>query len=880
MAKTSPYKQYSRGRRQATLDSDFTSGMMYTDGVVSDGFARVLYNLEFQDSNSSLVPRVGFRTEEIIFPDMNYISEGYDSTGLTIKDAKDCIENSESYRQFILGNEDSIWVVTSKSNQDSVRAEVYANSFDVGLATSKVTGPIECKYYTTNLTEIHGAQLEPDSYTAFPVGSFAFGNSYYFFGKQSNSDNFTLMKSFFAPFNDKYIFEEVVAKDITASEAVTYGYNMLSDSPYTFSDQTGGSNVIQFNGILPYADSDYSELMMTPKKNQSIYFRCYYDAPLNTYEIVWEWRETSASDWNEIQRGQYTFTETDKPVLSYSNFKPSAKDIMVRVTAYPVVNGVVSDSAEKGMTVGFDFSLETYGNTTNLSQEYYDLTTATGMTCWDNRLVLWGVPKDPTILFLSDMNEPSYFPYPNNITVFDEPIITALEFMGNLVVFTTSKIYQVTNVDGVSWNTTVLQSNLSINVWDKHLVQPVRNMLFFKSGNYYYMLVPKAQSTTGELTIAPITTNITYFFSHFLSNVHKLLNSVYDYDYDYSITTYFNYLDYETVVNTYILRKKYLGEDLDGCIHFNLVYNVVSRRWLISVYDAPNIYYPYKHDATQRSTLASTFLVEFEVDSESVNKRLLQVYAFDSAYVRDFYIPQYILGDPGSHTRYSFVYDATFEPISYSSNSIVAPNASDISYSDHNVELPYRLAYDVVDNTVECATASDDYYYGFYKPTIKDKLVAVFSSPEEYSEFGNWQYLDTGYRDDNLQSNKRYRELQLQLNNLDGKDMQFKLEYFLDGSPRGIAQKYEVEQYINEMDSDWGTVYLDAVPYMDIAIKDIDITNLFSIYQDIVPEVTLWKIRTAISGKGAAPRVVLTSRNHKKYELLSINWVYRLMNMR
>lgn len=881
MASTSPYKQYSRGRRQATLDADFSSGMMFTNGVVTDGFARVIYNFDYSSANNCLIPRSGLHTSEIIFPDMNNVdTAGFDLEGITIKDAKDCIEDGEHYRQFILGKEGKIWAVTSKKNIDHVEVTLDDNEFDVDLSTSKISEFSSCKYYHTGTSDIHGSRLDSDTHSAFPVGTFAFGNSFYFF-----NDTGSLCRSFFSPFSNIYAFEELEPKTVTAAEAVTYGYNMLSDSPYTFEDRIGGSNVIQFNGILPYADENFNELMMTPKKNQSVYLRCYYDAPVRDYEIVWEWREVSASDWNELYRDIYSFTQEDKPVLTYANFKPSAKDIMIRVTAYPIEDSVISDYAEKGMTVGFDFSQETYGNTLNLNQEEYDLSTATGMTSWDNRLVLWGVPEDPTILWISDMNEPTYFPYPNNITVFDEPIITALEFMGNLVVFTTSKIYQVEIIDGSSWKSTVLQSNLSINAWDKHLIQPVRNMLFFKSGNYYYMLVPKAQSTTGELTIAPITTNITYFFDHFKDNVQKLLNEVYDYEYDYYIASYFNYLDYEDVVNSYILKRKLYGTNVEGYVHFNIVYNVVSRRWRITVYDAPNIYYPYKHDATKRSTLASTFLINIDVVTDEGivprSKRILQVYDFDERYVRDFYIPQYSSRDTGEHVIYSFVYDTSVVPLTVVDRSLTVPStATDFSVSGTTAELPFRLVDSITEGQVDTASVQASYYEGFYKPTIREKLKSIFISPDEYSDFRNWQHLDTGYRSDNLHLNKRYREIQLQLNNIDSKDMQFKLDYYLDGAPRSIKQKFEPEQYIEEMDNDWGTVYLDAVPYMDVAHKDIDLSNLFTIYQELIPEVTLWKIRTAVSGKGAAPRVTLTSRNHKRYELLGINWIYRIMNMR
>ena len=173
---------------------------------------------------------------------------------------------------------------------------------------------------------------------------------------------------------------------------------------------------------------------------------------------------------------------------------------MVRVQAFPVTTAnsvdVVSNTTEQATTIGFDFTVDTYGNTDNVKQEIYNLYEATGIEYWQNRLVLWGVPKDPTILFISDLNEPAYFPYPNNITVYDEPIVCVKPFLNDLLVFTATHVHLLSmNSDGSTFKTTVVQSNLSIDPWDRHLIQVVKNMVFFKSGNYFYMLVPKAQST-------------------------------------------------------------------------------------------------------------------------------------------------------------------------------------------------------------------------------------------------------------------------------------------------------------------------------------------------------------------------------------------------
>jgi hypothetical protein len=83
-------------------------------------------------------------------------------------------------------------------------------------------------------------------------------------------------------------------------------------------------------------------------------------------------------------------------------------------------------------------------------------------------------------------------------------------------------------------------------------------------------------------------------------------------------------------------------------------------------------------------------------------------------------------------------------------------------------------------------------------------------------------------------------------------------------------------------------VYLDATPYLPIPYIDdegvrkgeIDKMNLWTLEHSLIPDISLWKVRAAISGKGVAPRMRLFTKDNFNYQLLSINWIYREMNMR
>lgn len=879
MAGTSSYKQYTRTQRRAVLDDDLSKGMMSSNGAIEDGYLKSFVNCYYEKETSAITPRPGLRLNATIFPHVvSEVDEAFLSENIVIKDAKQCIEDGVVYNQIILGKADDedptkglIWVLTGSVFLDQTPFNMDDEHIAAVTFADYVVSdtPHICCFYTVEAPSIHDVYLVSDEHkrVEFPVGSFAYGNSYYFFGEDGNG-NSGLFRTIFdsSQTPGRYVFEAVSPKDLSVSEAVSYGYNMLKGSDaYSFHNQHSAV-LMEFEGILPY-DSSTGSLIMFPKRNQPIDFVCYYNAPLKKYRIIWEWREISASDWTQISQVDFEVTAAD-PELRLRNFKAPAKDIMLRVSAYPYEGGVLSDTVEKAMVVGFDFTIENYGSAKNLEQRVYDLSTATGMESWNGRIVLWGVLADPTILFISDYNEPSYMPYPNNIVVFDEPIIYAVEFLDSLAVFTTDKLYQVTlGSDSNSWNTTILQSHLSINSWDKHLIQVVRNMLYFKSGNYYYMMVPKAQSLTGELTLAPITTPITSFFDNFSVSVQELLKYTYGYLGDYELLTYYNFLDYEDVHNVYAYRF----DSSQSVLHFNVIYNTVDRTWKVWIYESPNLVYPFRQESTRAGQLASTSLVQLQDISDNYSEstsRIVQIFEWDKQIVKSCYVPNYakLLYNP--------------EAASASINAYVLHINEVLAHVEGTRLVFESELYATVEGHMLILQDSSDFYFGYSKKNILYSVSQVYNMQDSYYTFKNYQFIDTGYRKDEMHVKKRYREIQLHINNLDKKNMQFGMDYVLDGSPREVFYKYDVSQNIDEFNPNYGVVYIDSTPYMETELDDIDSTNQWSLDQGLIPEVSLWKVRVAVSGKGYAPRLRLYSRNEKRFELLSINWISKLMHMR
>ena len=886
MGTIAQYKKYNRGKRQANVETDFSSGMMYSEGAIPEGYVKTLVNFDFTlDNNNILKPRAGYRLKEFILPDMADFGEGFYedeflSEDTAIKYSKECVEDGLEYKQFIFGKldegssvEGKIWVVTVPKINGLVSGVDYTIDFSNSKYYAKA---YSCKYYSTDLAEIHGVKLSADAKTAFPVGTFI-GNSFYFFDTTGNLVHTSFNSTF-----KIYEFDNSMLPIVPrASEAVNYGYNMLrNEHAYEFSNGTTASTM-QMEGILPYdSDGNNRKLLMQPKKNSRIYFECYYDVvSTNKYKIVWSWKEVASDGWTVLKTVD-SWSSADANTLKV-DFNPPSSEIMVRCEAYRIEDSIISEAVEKAITVGFDFSVDEHGSISNLEPEVYDLSTSTGMFSWKNRLVLWGVFKDPTILFISDLNEPYYFPYPNNITVFDEPIVNVTELMDSLIVFTRSKIHQVfLNDDGTTWTTVVIQSNLYIEAWDKHLVQSVRNMVYFKSGNYYYMLVPKAQSTTGELTLAPITTPITEFFNKFSRNVSEVFSSsfrlddgttldpTYDEEGNSNLVTYYNFLDYEFIHNVYVY--KYFINDTHIYVHFDITYNTVSRYWKICVYEAPHILYPFRNDATQRGLTAATSVMDFS----GVSKRAIQIFEVDETQIKDLYIPV----DAG----YSIYYDASHEDITLPTDNVFELSSAVGNVNDSCLVLntSYVRQSSLSSGLLEFL-ANSQYIGGFNVVSLADYVTHIPDILDSKIVFPNRQFLDTGYRDASIFVNKRYRELQLEINNLDNVDMNFGMSFRIAGEPRNTDFLYEVSQEIDELYADDTHIaYLDSIPYFDVPSEEIHKVNQWTLKHSLNSDISLWKVRAAISGKGAAPRMRLSTRNQFNYQLLGINWVYREQNMR
>ena len=162
--------------------------------------------------------------------------------------------------------------------------------------------------------------------------------------------------------------------------------------------------------------------------------------------------------------------------------------------------------------------------------------------------------------------------------------------------------------------------------------------------------------------------------------------------------------------------------------------------------------------------------------------------------------------------------------------------------------------------------------------------------------FKNYQFLDTGYRLTDVSRKKRFREVQFNLNNIDGYEIPMGCAIFVDDNERKMLYNYSVnivrttensaEAVVTQSIDTRGLVHNTTLEARD---KDIvhynkeyatGKENMFLLDTTKFEQVSNYKVRIKTSGKGYSPRAQLLFKPKGYYELFYINWVYRSMSQR
>lgn len=638
------FKSYSRGTRNMIVEESYNLGMFYSNNPLDAPYVKTLVNLDYKDDGSSLTPRGGLQpvstveieaghavypfvafTTNINLKNNDYI-EDYRTKCYMVTASADKSTHIPEYpaerKALLYDNSKTILYV-----QDLVTEQfVKSTNVEIEMDDPKATPPLlqaDVRFlgeaYNNDIS-VHGMKLSSTSVRQ-PVYTVLDNVGYFAYYKNSVKICRLIINKTGNTFT--HYFEPVDPMVVTVKEVISNGYNMLATNPYEFKNTVAASYAIE--GILPYNKKPGEpdrEVLLIARLGQVINFECVYTYPNNSTKKLracWECSMDAGSTWAMLQTAKKANTANPEALISpeYSlgdsiclDYQPTMREFQMRVSLYEVDAG--GDAGTNPIKV-LVLPIYTVANTTTtklLKPTKYNLATASGMMSWKQRVLLWGVAGAENILFTSDISNPAYFPYPNNIEVFDEAIIHVTPFLDNILVFTASNIYIITlSADGVGFTTTMVQNRLSISPLDKHVIQVIKNMVFFKSGNYYYMIVPKASSLTGELIVAPVSKPIINLFNGFEDCVRDVIDTMYyktlPNAYTLQLSDYYNYIDNMLIRNVYTFE---VVADTGFVMHpfkFNFIlnYDTGIRTWTAYVHQANGVLLPFKYTITDTTTL-------------------------------------------------------------------------------------------------------------------------------------------------------------------------------------------------------------------------------------------------------------------------------------
>lgn len=902
-ANSNYFKKYNRENRVQLMESTFKDGIFYTKAPLDAGKARLLVNYDLMNEGASLSVRKGMRTECVYAPftieksvvgsttvtsgkvtivDATFLTQlpsvgtyvfTYATTGTTWKyngnavslatygitltgtpandntitvvvaemkpalltDLRSHIcreivtEDNKHYKLAIVGQYKSTDTAVSNSNLKSAPHEMWvmkednlssANCLDeydikskdmyaFNISNKSGSSTQKSYYYVPNIEKINGMAIADKTYISRTIGCFAWDDNYYNF-----NDAGKLIRSRYDTSNTKFISEEMTPMKLTVKEAYSTGFNMLLDQPYAFSDENI-SGSIQLDGLLLLDDNN--EIAACPLINKTYKMRIYHRAQASKkYKFIIKYRETDTGDWTTIKTEERTITS---PITELStNFTSPVASIVMQVEAYLYSGSAYATTPENILTVGASFSATGIAERTNQKLVKINIHKASEMVYWKNYIWLYGMSDAPKTLFRSAINEPTYFPYPNNTNIFEEPIIHCVPFKESMLVFTKSKLLQITLSDGTFYQN-IIQDGLNFTDFDASMVRCVKNMVFFKSGEYYYMVVPKTLSLQNEFALAPVSKNIEYFLDNFEENILDMIDIVYDYGdiigETLTLVHHYNYLNYEDVYNTYVFAT-----NKNVYINVVLLYNTNDRTWRFYTYESESVYTPIREDATKVSEMYTPTPIKINIDGTETTTVAIQQFFADESTARDFFIPK---------------------------NSVFKKTSGSWVADDGVIETAFDTLH----------------------------------------TFKNWAILDTGYRNSDIDYNKRYRELQFKFNNTSGANIKFSIEFVLDGETRINKYTYGVEQITDPTDDHYGLIYVSRTPVENLELPgetalgiDSSDINAWTLENSMFPEIAFWKARMRVSGKGYTPRFRLMARTEERYEIIGYNWVYRLLYSR
>lgn len=665
----------------------------------------------------------------------------------------------------------------------------------------------------------------------------------------------------------------VTPQEPAASEVINYGYNMLLSNPYALqSEHNYTANTILLDGIL-VKDPVTLKTRLHARVGENLRFELLYKTnkayidSVKGVRVRWEITDVTSSGNTTVLRDIWDSDVYNENSDIYFEFQPSYKtfSILCKVYREMDVQDVLADASLVTLEDKYNslspvrsITLASYTLTdrvTNRQAELkeFDLTTANGIVPWLERFVLWGVTGAETNIFVSEAGTANYFPYPNGYDEFPAQVVKCLPYGQQLLVLTENELYLCTmNADGLTFTKQCIQTGLNINPEEKNNIVVIHNMVSFFSEDKIYLIVPKSGSSTGALQLAPISNQINYFLKDIESNSLAILKRLYGLE--------------DRVVHDIIREQwKDTSEDLSNLGEVSL-----QRINKYTYVEGSKIVYTFVYDLQAEVRVDDSHSIGYNVIRASDEKLLVSLVYDTNSRVWNLMMRQgssytYVPFEGGSSVdrqtlltlkRYNYTDERSLHLLSVTKNDT---SVQDLIISDNGTN----------------SIANPDSPLFLYK---------------------NYQFLDTGYRLTDVSRKKRFREVQFNLNNIDGYEIPMGCAIFVDDNERKMLYNYSVNIVRTAENSAEAVVTqsLDTsglVRNTTLGARDEDIVhynkeyatgneNMFLLDTTKFEQVSNYKVRIKTSGKGYSPRAQLLFKPRGHYELFYINWVYRSMSQR
>lgn len=583
------YKTYKRGQRKLVNAGTFQGGMNYVDSPLAPGFSKTLVNFIQKDFGNNVRPRGGWRN---FANDLAIGSNNLYVHHSGISYVKDLATNKLLLRRYILllaQNGASKYGLFNNTSKVIIE-EVYdgtANTEINGelvLSTpttggSAVNAEVCHRTYFTN--QVHDMLLEDPA----PVGIYAElnGNTYI-----PAKNGVLLRLELFRAIDGSYTHNAVpiTAKTVTPTQAVNLGYNMMLATPYAFANRNTG--FLNLQGILPYAE-DGTTLKMQAELGEKLIFKLIYDYNAAiTYKVRWELRDIERDTVDVIQTQQASPSYINGAAVSLA-VVPTYKQFSLSATVF------ASTDLVNPLQVMFlpAYNLVEASKKAKTIQQTFKVPECTGMLVYKEQLVYWGIDTAEMSLCFSAVNDPTYMPFPNNVVTFDSRVLHCVSHLDSLIVATETTIYQV-DMTADGYIKKAVQGNLKLRTDDTIAMHSVRNMLHFKSGNSYFMIVPNTKAGKGELQVAPISTPVDRFLNNFKASCWELIKDVYDVvsildtpeaNIGLRLLNFNSYPYGNAIHNTYKLELS-LPQDTERYLDLHLVYDTLFRAWTMELVES------------------------------------------------------------------------------------------------------------------------------------------------------------------------------------------------------------------------------------------------------------------------------------------------------